>query len=215
VCPSTLALSFHSRHIQKVKVQTRFIISAADPAQFPTPSAPEIAFLGRSNVGKSSLINALVGATIAKTSNTPGRTQTINFFDLRRPGKPHAELFFVDLPGYGYARAPKALTAQWSTFIDPYLQSRTSLALCLSLVDVSVPPQQSDIQLHEWLRHHDRPYLVVATKADRISNNVLRKSLNTLSSALGVPTDAILPFSVKSKTGHAQLWRAIQTAAGV
>jgi GTP-binding protein len=83
------------------------------------------------------------------------------------------------------------------------------------LVDISIPPQQSDIQLHEWLKHHDRPYLVVATKADRVSNNVLRKSLNTLSEALGVPTDAIIPFSVKSKTGHVQLWRAIQTAAEI
>ena len=198
-----------------MKVQTKFITSAADPKQFPAPSAPEIAFLGRSNVGKSSLINALTGSKIAKTSNTPGRTQTINFFDLRRPGKPHPEFFFVDLPGYGYARVPKAITTLWSQFIDPYLASRPSLALCLSLVDVSVPPQQSDIQLHDWLRHHDRPYLVVATKADRISNNVLRKSLATLSEALGVPADTIIPFSVKSKTGHVQLWRAIQSAAGL
>ncbi len=198
-----------------MKVQTKFITSAADPKQFPAPSAPEIAFLGRSNVGKSSLINALVGDKIAKTSNTPGRTQTINFFDLRRPGKPHPEFFFVDLPGYGYARVPKAITTLWSQFIDPYLASRPSLALCLSLVDVSVPPQQSDIQLHEWLRHHDRPYLVVATKADRISNNVLRKSVATLSEALALPAGAIIPFSSKSQVGHTALWRAILDAAGI
>lgn len=210
-----LALSCPSRHSERVKVQTRFVTSAAAPAQFPAPSAPEIAFLGRSNVGKSSLINALVGDKIAKTSNTPGRTQTINFFELRRPGKPHPEFFFVDLPGYGYARVPKAITTLWSGFIDPYLASRPSLALCLSLVDISIPPQQSDIQLHEWLRHHDRPYLVVATKADRISINVLRKSVATLSEALGVSADAIIPFSVKGKTGHVQLWRAIQVAAGM
>ena len=198
-----------------MKVLAQFVTSAADPKQFPAPSAPEIAFLGRSNVGKSSLINALVGTKIAKTSNTPGRTQTINFFDLRRPGRPNPEFSFVDLPGYGYARVPKAITTLWSQFIDPYLASRSSLALCLSLVDVSIPPQQSDIQLHDWLRHHDRPYLVIATKADRISNNVLRKSLATLSEALGVTADAIIPFSVKAKTGHVQLWRAIQAAAGI
>jgi len=198
-----------------MKVVTRFVISAADPKQFPAPSAPEIAFLGRSNVGKSSLINALVGDKIAKTSNTPGRTQTINFFELRRPGKPHPEFFFVDLPGYGYARVPKAITTLWSGFIDPYLESRQSLALCLSLVDISIPPQQSDIQLHDWLRHHDRPYLVVATKADRISNNQLRKSLATLSRDLAVEPDRILPFSAKSQTGHVALWRAIQAAAGI
>ena len=198
-----------------MKVVTRFVTSAADPRQFPAPSAPEIAFLGRSNVGKSSLINALVGDKIAKTSNTPGRTQTINFFDLRRPGKPHPEFFFVDLPGYGYARVPKTITTLWSQFIDPYLKTRSSLALCLSLVDVSIPPQKLDLQLIDWLRHHDRPFLVVATKADRISNNQLRKSLAALAGQLGVEPDRILPFSAKSQTGHASLWRAIQAAAGI
>jgi GTP-binding protein len=198
-----------------MKVLTRFVTSAADPKQFPAPSAPEIAFLGRSNVGKSSLINSLVADKIAKTSNTPGRTQTINFFELRRPGKTHPEFLFVDLPGYGYSRVPKAISTLWSSFIDPYLESRQSLALCVSLVDISIPPQQSDIQLHEWLRHHDRPYLVVATKADRISNNLLRKALATLSQELGVAADAIVAFSAKSRTGHVQLWRAIQAAAHI
>jgi GTP-binding protein len=198
-----------------MKVVTRFVTSAADPKQFPAPSAPEIAFLGRSNVGKSSLINALVGSKIAKTSNTPGRTQTINFFDLRRPGKPHAELMFVDLPGYGYARVPKAITALWSKFVDPYLESRPSLSLCVSLVDISIPPQQSDIQLHNWLRHHDRPYLVIATKADRISNSQLQKSLASLSRELDVEPAAIIPFSSKSRTGHSAVWNAILQFAGI
>jgi len=198
-----------------MKVLTQFVTSAADPKQFPAPTAPEIAFLGRSNVGKSSLINSLTGSKIAKTSNTPGRTQTINFFDLRRPGKPHPEFFFVDLPGYGYARVPKAISTLWSQFIDPYLASRPSLALCLSLVDVSIPPQQSDIQLHEWLHHHNRPFLVVATKADRVSGNQLRKSLAALAAALDVRADQIIAFSAKARTGHTQLWQAIQAAAKV
>src|SRR5271169_2000805 len=198
-----------------MKVLTRFVTSAADPKQFPAPSVPEIAFLGRSNVGKSSLINSLVADKIAKTSNTPGRTQTINFFEVRRPGKPHPELIFVDLPGYGYARVPKAITTLWSNFIDPYLESGRLLALCVSLVDISIPPQQSDIQLHEWLRHHDRPYLVVATKADRISNNQLPKSLASLSRELGVDARGIVPFSSKSRTGHAALWNAILEAVAI
>jgi GTP-binding protein len=198
-----------------MKVVTRFVTSAADPKQFPAPSAPEVAFLGRSNVGKSSLINSLVADKIAKTSNTPGRTQTINFFELRRPGKPNPEFFFVDLPGYGYARVPKAITTLWSRFIDPYLESRQSLVLCVSLVDISIPPQQSDILLHEWLRHHDRPYLVVATKADRISNNQLPKSLASLSSELGVDSRAIIPFSSKSRTGHTALWSGILEAVAI
>src|SRR5580700_1402816 len=198
-----------------MKVLTRFVTSAADPKQFLAPTAPEIAFLGRSNVGKSSLINSLVADKIAKTSNTPGRTQTINFFELRRPGKPNPEFFFVDLPGYGYARVPKAISTLWSGFIDPYLESRQSLVLCVSLVDISIPPQQSDIQLHEWLRHHDRPYLVVATKADRISHNLLRKSIASLATALGVSPGAIIPFSSKSRTGHVALWNAILEAVGI
>ncbi len=122
-----------------MKVLTRFVTSAADPGQFPPPSAPEIAFVGRSNVGKSSLINSLVGGKVAKTSNTPGRTQTINFFQVRRPGKPQPDFIFADLPGYGYARVPKEVTAQWAKFINPYLETRESLVLCVALVDVPFP----------------------------------------------------------------------------
>ena len=192
---------------------TRFVTSAADPRQFPPSGAPEVAFLGRSNVGKSSLINSLVGSKIAKTSNTPGRTQTINFFEVRRHGKPKAEFMFADLPGYGYARVPKEITAKWSEFINPYLEKRPSLALCLSLVDVTIPPQQLDIQLLEWLRNADRQFLIVATKADRISNNQLRSSLNKLCEQLQVGLDQIVPFSAKARMGQDELWRAIRSAA--
>jgi GTP-binding protein len=198
-----------------MKVLTRFVISAADPKQFPPPGAPEIAFVGRSNVGKSSLINSLVGNKVAKTSNTPGRTQTINFFQVRRPGKPNPDFVFADLPGYGYARVPKEVTAQWAGFINPYLQERESLALCLVLVDVTIPPQELDLQLLEWLRHVDRNFLLVATKADRISGNQLRTSLQKLSEQLGVPFDRIIAFSAKARIGNDALWKAIKTAAGV
>lgn len=196
-----------------MKVLTRFMLSAAHPRQFPPSGAPEIAFLGRSNVGKSSLINSLVGSKVAKTSNTPGRTQTINFFEVRRHGKPKPEFVFADLPGYGYARAPKEVTAKWGEFINPYLQKRPTLALCLSLVDVTIAPQQLDIQLLEWLRHANRPFLVVATKADRISNNQLRKSLHTLGEQLQVEVQKIVPFSAKARIGQDELWRAIRGAA--
>ena len=198
-----------------MKVLTRFVTSAADPKQFPPPGAPEIAFVGRSNVGKSSLINSLVANKVAKTSNTPGRTQTINFFQVRRPGKPHPDFVFADLPGYGFARVPKEVTAQWAGFINPYLQERESLALCLVLVDVTIPPQELDLQLLEWLRHVDRKFLLVATKADRISGNQLRTSLHKLSEQLGIPPDQIVPFSAKARVGHEALWKAIKAAAGV
>jgi GTP-binding protein len=198
-----------------MKVLTRFVTSAADARQFPPLGAPEIAFLGRSNVGKSSLINSLVGSKIAKTSNTPGRTQTINFFQVRRPGRPQPDLVFADLPGYGYARVPKAITSQWEHFINPYLEKRESLALCLSLVDVTIPPQDRDLQLLEWLRHMQRPFLIVATKADRISGNQLRTSVQKLGERLGVTAEQIIPFSAKARIGHEELWAAIKSAAGV
>jgi GTP-binding protein len=196
-----------------MKVLTRFVTSAAHPRQFPPPGAPEIAFLGRSNVGKSSLINSLVGSKVAKTSNTPGRTQTINFFEVRRHGKPRPEFVFADLPGYGYARVPKEITAKWGEFINPYLEKRPTLALCLSLVDVTIPPQQLDMQLIEWLQHADRQFLIVATKADRISGNQLRNALLKLSHELQVPAEQIVPFSSKARIGQEELWRAIRAAA--
>src|SRR4051794_39232603 len=160
-----------------MKVLTKFMLSAADPHRFPPVTAPEIAFLGRSNVGKSSLINSLVSSKIAKTSNTPGRTQTINFFEVRWPGRPKADLLFADLPGYGYARVPRDLVDEWPKFINPYLETRASLALCVCLVDANIPPQKSDTQLIEWLRHVGRPFLIVATKSDRVGSK-LQSSLN-------------------------------------
>jgi len=198
-----------------MKVLTRFVTSAADPRQFPPAGVPEIAFLGRSNVGKSSLINSLVGSKIAKTSNTPGRTQTINFFQVRRPGKPQPDFVFADLPGYGYARVPKEITAQWAQFINPYLENRECLALCLALVDVTIPPQELDLKLLEWLSHIGRNFLVVATKADRISGNQLRTSVQKLSDQLQVAVDRIVAFSAKTRMGHDELWAAIKAAAGV
>ena len=195
-----------------MRVLTRFLLSAADARQFPAPSAPEIAFLGRSNVGKSSLINALVGSKIAKTSSTPGRTQTINFFEIRRPGKPRPDWIFADLPGYGYARVPRDLLAEWPKFIDPYLHERTSLALCVSIVDASIPPQKKDLELLNWLRHVGRPYIVVATKMDRVSGNQLRNNITRLKQELLI--EDVLPFSAKATDGHNELWKRIVEASG-
>src|SRR5690349_559522 len=118
-----------------MRVLARFLMAASDVSQFPAPALPEVAFLGRSNVGKSSVINSLLGTKIAKTSATPGRTRSINFFEVRWPGKPQAEVIFTDLPGYGYAKISREVTARWPEFIEPYLKERTNLALCLALVD--------------------------------------------------------------------------------
>src|SRR3954462_15250598 len=146
-----------------MRVLTRFLAAATDAAQFPAPSIPEIAFLGRSNVGKSSVINSLVGTKLARTSSTPGRTRSINFFEVRWPGKPKPELIFADLPGYGYAKVSREISEQWPSFIEPYLKERSSLALCMALVDVNVPPQPSDRQLLDFLELSGRPLIIVAT----------------------------------------------------
>ena len=190
-----------------MKVRSQFLKSAADAGQFPAPGPPEIAFLGRSNVGKSSLINSLLGEKMAKTSSTPGRTRTINFFEVRRPGKPKAEMLFADLPGYGYAKLPREMTAEWPKFIEPYLQERPTLALCIVLVDSSVPPQESDRQLVEWLQSKQRSYVITATKADRLSGNKLTHSLNSLRSRF--QTQRILPFSTRTGAGRDELWKEI------
>ena len=190
-----------------MKVRAQFLKSAADAAHFPSPGPPEIAFLGRSNVGKSSLINSLLGEKMAKTSSTPGRTRTINFFEVRRPGQPRAEMLFADLPGYGYAKLPRELTAEWPKFIEPYLQRRPTLALCIVLVDANVPPQQSDQQLVEWLQSTQRHFVITATKADRLSGNKLTQSLNALRSQF--QTERILPFSARTGTGRDELWKEI------
>jgi len=180
-----------------------------DERHFPPASSPEIAFLGRSNVGKSSLLNNLAGAKIARTSNTPGRTQAINFFEVRWPGRPKPDLLFVDLPGYGYARVPREITERWQDFVDPYLRRRSALALCLCLVDANVPAQKSDGQLIEFLQDVDRPFLVVATKADRTGSR-LHSALEKLRQGLGV--DRILAFSSKTGMGKDELWKRIREA---
>jgi GTP-binding protein len=167
-----------------------------------------VAFLGRSNVGKSSLINTLVEAKLARTSSTPGRTRSINFFEVRWPGKPQPEVIFADLPGYGYAKLSREISAEWPKFIEPYLQDRPTLVLSLALVDVNVPPQDSDRQLIDFLQASGRDFLVVATKSDRLSNNQLRNALQVLAKAY--PTATVIAFSAKTRAGRDDLWNQIR-----
>ncbi|HZU21601.1 MAG TPA: ribosome biogenesis GTP-binding protein YihA/YsxC [Terriglobales bacterium] len=190
-----------------MRVIAKFVTSATEVRQFPDASAPEVAFLGRSNVGKSSLLNSLVGEKIARTSSTPGRTRMINFFEIRRPGKPGPELLFADLPGYGYAKASRAEISEWPKFIEPYLHERAPLALCISLIDAHVPPQENDKQMIEWLRQSGRPFVTIATKADRLSGNELRNSLRRLEEAHGI--EHLLPYSARTGAGRDDLWRHI------
>jgi GTP-binding protein len=189
----------------------RFMAAVTDAAHFPAPSLPEVAFLGRSNVGKSSVINTLVDAKLARTSSTPGRTRSINFFEVRWPGKPRPEVIFADLPGYGYAKLSREISQEWPKFIEPYLNERPALALCLALVDVNVPPQDSDRHLLDFLNASGREFLVIATKSDRLSNNQLRNALKALSEAY--PTATVVPFSAKTRVGRDEVWAKIRKSA--
>jgi GTP-binding protein len=194
-----------------MRVLAQFLSAATHPDHFPAPSLPEIAFLGRSNVGKSSLINSLVGTKLARTSSTPGRTRSINFFEVRWPGKPQPEMIFADLPGYGYAKISREISEEWPKFIEPYLNERPSLALCVALVDANVPPQASDRQLLEFLSTTGREFIVVATKSDKLSNNQLRNALRTLTGEY--PSERLLAYSAKTGAGRDELWKRIRQGA--
>ena len=192
-----------------MRYATQFLLSAMAEAQFPVPDVPEVAFLGRSNVGKSSLLNALVGEKTAKVSSTPGRTRAINFFALLDPSQKR-RLIFADLPGYGYAKISKSISAGWPAFIEPYLANRPTLKLCICLVDSNVPPQPSDRQLIEWLRAVGRTFAVVATKVDRLSGNERTRNLSALKK--GLETEDVLAVSSKTGYGMQELWARIEAA---
>jgi GTP-binding protein len=193
---------------------TQFLLSAMAPEHFPKSAAPEIAFLGRSNVGKSSLLNALVGEKAAKVSSTPGRTRAINFFALAGENAPdRPKLVFADLPGYGYAKISKSISETWPDFIDPYLADREQLKLCVCLVDSNIPAQESDRQLIEWLRYQGRAFAVVGTKVDKQSGNLRTKNLAALKRGLGI--DDLLFLSSKTGFGLKDLWARVEKAAGL
>lgn len=194
-----------------MRVLSRFVLAATNLNHFPPPTLPEIAFLGRSNVGKSSLINSLLNSKIARTSSQPGRTQSINFFEIRWPGKPQPELIFTDLPGYGYARVPREVSARWPEFIEPYLRERPSLALCIVLVDPNVPSQESDRQLFDFLRSTVHRSIAVATKSDRLSSNQLQNSMQSM--AREFVLEEVVAFSARTGLGRDELWQHIRRAA--
>ena len=182
-----------------------FLKSAFKETDWPLDARPEIAFMGRSNVGKSSVINSLLGVrNLARTSSTPGRTQSLNFFTINDAFR------FVDLPGFGYARVPKDIKSTWGEMVHSFLAKRQQLMLSIHLVDSRHEPTKQDLQLHDWLEQSTKPRLVVATKSDKLSNNELRKSLEHITHVLN--DDEVVAYSAKSGRGRDELWRAINRA---
>src|ERR687884_490336 len=179
-----------------------FIKSAVDESGWPRDGVPEIAFLGRSNVGKSSLINSLLGVRgLARTSSTPGRTQLLNFFLINNRFR------FVDLPGYGYARVPKHIRESWGEIVTDYLAKRESLVLSIQIVDSRHEPTTLDLQLNEWLAAHAKPRIVVATKSDKLSKNELRKNFERVKKTLDA--GRIIAYSATTGVGREEVWRTI------
>lgn len=184
---------------------TEFIKSATKPAHYPEGDLPEIAFAGRSNVGKSSLINALVNRkALVRTSSTPGRTQLINFFAV------NGAFSLVDLPGYGFAKVPLEVKKQWGPMIQTYLSSRTNLRGVVLIIDIRRIPKDEDIQLLEWLRTFGVPPILVVTKCDKVSKSQRERYISAIAGVLGVSRGEISPFSALSKEGGIGIWQRIE-----
>jgi len=182
-----------------------FVKSAVKPSQYPLPERPEVAFAGRSNVGKSSLINTLLGRkNLVKTSSTPGRTQTLNFF-LINDG-----FYITDLPGYGYARVPQGVRKKWGPMVETYLKSRTGLGAVVVILDIRRLPNQGDHDLLEWLAHYKIPEIVVLTKADKLKRNKQVHQRALIAEDLGRDPSLLSVFSATTGLGKQALWRALE-----
>ena len=183
----------------------QFVKSAVTPSQYPPADLPEIAFTGRSNVGKSSLINTLVNRKhLVKTSSTPGRTQLINFFIINKV------FSFVDLPGFGYAKVPAAVRKSWGPMIETYLSTRKTLKGVVLIMDIRRIPGMQELNFIEWLRYYHIPGILVLTKSDKLSKNKQRTQRKAIVDALGVPKEETILFSAKSRMGKDDVWDAVE-----
>ena len=183
----------------------RFEISAVSKKQYPYSVVPEIALVGRSNVGKSSYINMMLNRNnIARTSQTPGKTREINFYDVDK------KLYFVDLPGYGYAKVSKDKKEKWGQFLEEYLNNRQQLKLIIHLVDIRHTPTKDDVMMCEWIKQRGIDYMVLASKLDKISKNDIRTKIADIRQTLDITDDVeILPYSAKNKNARFSIWEII------
>ena len=180
-------------------------------SQYPTDGRVEVAFVGKSNVGKSTLINAMVGRkAIARTSSQPGKTRTINFYDVE------GVMYIVDVPGYGYAKAPKTEIEKWGKMIEEYLQKREELKSIVLLIDIRHEPGANDKMMYDWLKHYGYDIIIAATKSDKIKRSQVQKQLSVIRKALNLEKDDVLiPFSGTEKTGVKELWDAIENIVDI
>lgn len=185
--------------------EAKYACSAVGPGQYPADNLPELAFAGRSNVGKSSLLNALLNRrSLARISSRPGKTQTINFYLVNQA------FYLVDFPGYGFARVSKEIKSTWGRMIEGYLKGRTQLKGVVQLIDIRHEPTADDIQMYQWLQFFGFPTIVVATKADKLSRSKALQQLKMIRSKLKIPADGVLlPFSAISKEGVDHLWELL------
>ena len=189
-------------------VQAEFIISAASKRDFPQKGIPEVVIAGRSNVGKSSLINRLVGnEKLARTSSTPGKTQSINFYRI------DDSFYFVDLPGFGYAKIGKSAIRRWKALIEQYFINRSAIVLAIQLVDSRMPPTSLDLRLFDWLERLKVPHVIVATKTDKLSNNQRNAQLRVLSDSFG--GQFLVMSSAKTGNGCKEIWKQVLQATAV
>jgi GTP-binding protein len=190
--------------------RTEFIKSAVKPKDYPETILPEVAFVGRSNVGKSSLVNVLVNRkNLVRTSSTPGRTQLINFFDV------NGRLVLVDLPGYGYAKAPPEVRKQWGPMIETYLAKRDNLRAVVLILDIRRIPSDGDLQMLGWLESYGIPPVIVLTKCDKLSKTERARQTTLIAAAIKRDKSMLFPFSALSKEGRDGIWQEIGRLAGL
>jgi GTP-binding protein len=193
-----------------MRITAEYVTSIARLDQMPSESLPEIALTGRSNVGKSSLINTLVGKPdLARTSSTPGRTQTLNYYRITPDEKIGKPFYLVDMPGYGFAQVSKGSRAQWLDLIDEYLNSRSVLRCVMQIIDLRHTPQPLDQNMAQWLHDNEHNFVVVGTKADKIAKTKVGSMLTQAAKALSIDSKDAVAFSAQTGLGRDQLWHLV------